>query len=180
MFSNFFSLENRKTNTKYIIDTISEWMLTLTGKENNKVAASIFILFHMNIVSILLYNLFVNDVTIFFYFLTFCWIILISSNYYFRGCILARIERELLQDETWAGPINITLYPIHLFYRPNKQILNDYIKYFWAAPISTFIILKYIFDDDTTNKLIGIALTGIFLPLLFIHSQYDIFSCLAL
>ena len=66
--------------------------------------------------------------TIWFYFLTFAWIILISSNYYFHGCILARIERELLQDENWVGPINITLYPLHLYYKPNKQILNDYIK----------------------------------------------------
>jgi hypothetical protein len=178
MISNFFALENRKKNTKYIINTVSEYMLSLTGKENNKFAASIFLLIHINTVSIILYNLFVSDVNILFYFLTFVWIIIISSNYYFHGCILARIERELLQDETWVGPINITLYPIHLFYKPNKQILNDYIKYFWATPISIFISLKYILDDDTTNKFIGLALTAIFLPLLFIHSQYDIFSCL--
>ena len=178
MIYNFFALENRKKNTKYIIDTVSEWMLTLTGKENNKVAASIFLLFHMNSVSFILYNLLVSDVSILFYFFTFIWMIIISSNYYFHGCILARIERELLQDETWAGPISISLYPIHLFYKPNKQILNDYIKYFWAAPISLFIILKYIIDDDTTNKLIGLALTSILMPLLFIHSQYDIFSYL--
>ena len=178
MIYNFFALENRKKNTKYIIDTVSEWMLTLTGKENNKGAASIFLLFHMNSVSFILYNLLVSDVSILFYFFTFIWMIIISSNYYFHGCILARIERELLQDETWAGPISISLYPIHLFYKPNKQILNDYIKYFWAAPISLFIILKYIIDDDTTNKLIGLALTSILMPLLFIHSQYDIFSYL--
>lgn len=180
MFSDIFSLENRKKNTKYIIDTVSEYMLTLTGKENNKVAALIFLLIHINAVSCILYNLIVSDVTILFYFLTFLWMIIISSNYYFHGCILARIERELLQDENWVGPINVTLYPLHLYYKPNKQILNDYIKYFWAAPISTFIILKYIFDDDTTNKFIGLALTSILMPLLFIHSQYDIFSCLAL
>ena len=175
MISKFFALENRKKNTKYIINTVSEWMLTLTGKENNKVAASIFLLFHMNSVSFMLYNLLISDINILFYFLTLIWMIVISSNYYFHGCILARIEQELLQDETWSGPISITLYPIHLFYKPNKQILNDYIKYFWAAPISLFIILKYIFDDDTTNKIIGLALTSILMPLLFIHSQYDIF-----
>ena len=178
MFTILFSLENRKKNTKWIIDTVSESMLTLTGKENNKIAGLMFILLHMNLMSCLLYNLLVSDVTHFFYFLSFLWMVLISSNYYFHGCILARIERELLQDETWAGPINITLFPLHLFYKPNMQILNEYIKYFWATPISLFIILKYIFDDDTTNKLIGFALTSILLPLLFIHSQYDIFSCL--
>lgn len=173
-----FSLETRKKNTKYIIDTVSEWFLQLTGKENNKVAASILILFHMNIMLCLFYNLIVSDVTPLFYFLSFLWMSLISSNYYFHGCILARIERELLQDETWVGPINITLYPIHLFYKPNKLILNEYIKYFWAAPISAFIILKYILDDNITNKFIGAALSSILIPLLFIHSQYDIFSYL--
>ena len=178
MFSNFFSLESRKKNTKYIIDTVSEFMFKLSGKKNNKVAASIFLLFHMNIMSCLLYNLIVSDVTIWFYFLTLVWIIIISSNYYFHGCILARIEREILQDETWSGPISITLYPIHLFYKPNKQILNDYIKYFWAAPISTLIILKYILDDNIPNKFIGFALTCCLLPLLFIHSQFDLFSYL--
>ena len=177
MISIFFSLENRKKNTKYIIDTVSEWMLKLT-KNNNKLAGLIFILIHMNSVSYILYNLVVSDVTILFYFLTFIWMIVISSNYYFHGCILARIEQELLQDESWAGPINITLYPIHLFYKPNKKILNEYIKYFWAAPISALIILKYLLDDNTTNKFIGFALTSFLMPLLFIHSQYDLFSYL--
>lgn len=176
MFSNIFSLENRKKNTKYIIDTVSKWILQLTKKENNVAAAKLLILFHINSVSFVLYNLIIADVSFLFYFLTLIWIIIISSNYYFHGCILARIERELLQDETWAGPINIFLYPIHLFYKPNKIILNDYIKYFWATPTSIFIILKYLFDDNITNKFIGLILTCILLPLLFIHSQYDLFS----
>ena len=178
MISSFFSLESRKKNTKYIIDTISESLFKITGKKNTDDAAKLLIFLHMNVMAFMLYNLIVSDVSILFYFLTFVWIIIISSNYYFHGCILARIERELLQDETWAGPINVVLYPIHLFYKPNTQILNDYIKYFWTAPISAFIIFKYLLDDNTINIFIGIALCVILMPLLFIHSPHELFSYL--
>jgi hypothetical protein len=178
MFSSFFSLESRKKNTKYIIDTISESLFKITGKENTDAAAKLLIFLHMNAMTFMLYNLIVSDVSVLFYFLTFVWFILISLNYYFHGCILAKIERELLQDETWAGPANIMLYPIHLFYKPNTQILNDYVKYFWSVPTTVIIILRYLINDDSTNIFIGVALCFILMPLLFIRNPDDLFSYL--
>jgi hypothetical protein len=171
-----FYLENRKKYTKYVVENTSYLLSKFIG--NSFFAGCLLILFHINSVLFVLYNLITCEVVSSYHFYTFCWIIIIYSNYYFHGCLLAKIEQYLLQDKSWSGPINIMLYPLHLFYKPNKQIMNDYIKFFWATPISIFIILKYLFHDNITNKFIGLVFFTLLTPLLFIHSQYDIFKYL--
>ncbi len=166
---NIFALETRKKYTTFIIDTISSSILA--GINNNFVAGTIFVFCHMNAITYMLYNLIYSEVGGIYYFYTIIWIFVIYSNYYFHGCILAKIEQNILQDKTWAGPISILFYPLHLFYEPNKQIMNDYIKYFWCTPISTAIICKYLLEDCIVNKCIGLILMTIFIPLLFIFSQ---------
>jgi len=171
---NMFDLENRKKYTKIIIQTISNAMVTIFG--NQIVAGSLFILFHIVSVLFLIYSIVYDKVVSYYHIYCFLWIIIIYSNYYFNGCILSRIEKHILQDNTWAGPINLLFYPLHLFYKPNKQIMNDYIKFFWAIPVSSFIILKYLFEDSLFNKIIGLIFIILLGPLLFIPSQYDIFT----
>ena len=166
---NIFALETRKKYTNLIVDTISS--LILAGINNNFVAGTIFVFFHFNFITYILYILISLEVGSIYYFYTIIWIIVIYSNYYFHGCILTKIEQNILQDKTWAGTISLLFYPLHLFYKPNKQIMNDYIKYFWCAPISTTIICKYLLEDSIVNKCIGLILMTIFIPLLFIFSQ---------
>ena len=173
IFSMFY-LENRKKYTKIIIQTISNIMIKVFG--NRIVAGSLFILFHIVSVLFIIYIIVYDKVVSYFHTCSFLWLIIIYSNYYFNGCILARIEKHILQDNTWAGPINLLFYPLHLFYKPDKQIMNDYIKFFWATPVSSFIILKYLFEDSLFNKMIGLFFIILLGPLLFIHSQYDIFT----
>jgi hypothetical protein len=174
IFFSGFDLENRKKYTKCIIETISNILLTIF--RNRNIAGSVFVLFHMIGVLFVIYNLIYDKVVSFYYFYSFLWLIIIYSNYYFNGCILARIEKHILQDNTWAGPINLLFYPLHLFYQPNKQIMNDYIKFFWVTPVSSFIILKYLFEDSIFNKMIGLIFIFLLGPLLFVHSQYDLFT----
>jgi len=169
-----FDLENRKKYTKFIIQTISNIMIAVFG--NKIVAGSLFILFHIVSVLFIIYSIVNDKVVSYYHAYCFLWLIIIYSNYYFNGCILSRIEKNILQDNTWAGPINLLFYPLHLFYTPNKQIMNDYIKFFWATPVSSFIILKYLFEDSFFNKMIGLIFIILLGPLLFIHSQYDIFT----
>ena len=169
-----FDLENRKKYTKGIIQFISNAMVTVFG--NRIIAGSLFILFHIVSVLFVIYSIVYDKVVSYYHFCCFIWLIIIYSNYYFNGCVLSRIEKHILQDNTWAGPINILFYPLHLFYKPNKQIMNDYIKFFWATPVSLFIILKYLFEDSLFNKIIGLIFIILLGPLLFIPSQYDIFT----
>lgn len=169
-----FALENRKKYTKLIVDNVSNLLLCLTN--NNFIAASLVVFFHSIFILFVVCNLIDKDVSLPYYFYTFIWIMIIYLNYYFHGCILARIEQHLFQNEFWTGPVNLVLFPIHLFYKPNKDILNAYIKYFWCAPVSALIIFKYLLSDTIGNRLIGLLLFTIFAPLLFIYSQSNIFA----
>jgi hypothetical protein len=173
-----FDLETRKKYTKYGIEIISNILIKVFG--NRTVAGSLFILFHIVSVLFVIYSIIYDKVVSYYYIYTFFWLIIIYSNYYFNGCLLARIEKHILQDNTWAGPISLLFYPLHLFYKPNKQIMNNYIKFFWATPVSLFIIFKYLFEDSLFNKMIGLIFIILLGPLLFIHSQYDMFTHLNL
>ena len=166
-----FTLENRKKYTNLIVITASK--IVLDQINSNLAAGSLLVLLHFIAVLHMINKLINSDIVSSYYLYTIIWIIVIYSNYYFHGCILTRIEQYVLQDKTWAGHISILFYPLHLFYKPNIQIMNDYIKYFWCAPISTTIILKYLFEDSIINKCIGLCLMTIFIPLLFIYSQSD-------
>ena len=174
IFFSGFDLENRKKYTKCITETISNILLTIF--RNRLVAGWVFILFHIVSVLFIIYSLICDKVVSWYYGCSFFWLIIIYSNYYFNGCILSRIEKHILQDNTWAGPINILFYPFHLFYKPNKQIMNNYIKFFWVTPVSSFIVLKYLFEDSIFNKMIGLIFLILLGPLLFVHSQYDLFT----
>ena len=169
-----FDLETRKKYTKCITETISNSILSIF--RSRCVAGWLFVLFHIVIALFVIYSLIYNKVVSYYYSYSFIWLIIIYSNYYFNGCILSRIEKHILQDNTWAGPINLLFYPLHLFYKPDKQIMNNYIKFFWVTPVSLFIILKYLFEDSFFNKMIGLMFITLLGPLLFIPSQYDIFT----
>jgi NAD(P)-dependent dehydrogenase (short-subunit alcohol dehydrogenase family) len=171
---NIFNLDNRKNNTNFIIDIVSNIFLYLI---NNKTFSGYLLVFLHSFFGIfIIYNLIVKDIGILYYIYTIIWIIVIFSNYYFHGCILVKVEQKLFQDKSWIGPINMLFYFLHLFYKPDKNILNNFIKYFICAPVSTLIILKYIFNNNWTTKLIGAILMIILIPLLFIYSQYNIFD----
>ena len=149
---NIFALEARKKYTKSIVNITSSLLLNITNNKN--VAGHLMLLFHCTFILFIIFRLITNID----YFCTCIWVLVIYSNYYFNGCILSRIEQFVLNDRTWAGPVSIIMYPLHLFYQPNKQIMNDYIKYFWCAPVSTLIVFKYLFSDTVGNRLIGLIL----------------------
>ncbi len=164
---NIFDLEKRKKYTKCIVETVSNTMVYFI--QNKIVAGWILVFFHAIIGLYLMFNLITQEVNSIYHIYTFIWVMVIYLNYFFNGCILARIEKELLQDKSWGGPINLLL-----FYKKDKdkETLNNFIKYFIAAPISTIVILKYIYYEDP----IAIFLMMILIPLLFIHSQCNIFE----
>lgn len=167
---NIFSLESRKKYTKLIVNTSSSTILNLNYYKS--VTKLTMVLVHCIIMLTMIIRMLISID----YICTIMWILIIYSNYYFNGCILSRIEQIVFNDRTWAGPVSILMYPLHLFYQPNKQIMNDYIKYFWCAPISTTLILKYVVEDCIFHKLIGLFLYCILAPLLFIPSQYNMFD----
>lgn len=63
------------------------------------------------------------------------WILVILSNFYFHGCIFAKIERQILQDPNWKGPFGMLFYPFNV----STQTLDLFLVWFVAVPICAVI-----------------------------------------
>ena len=160
-----FDLETRKKYTKCIVERVSNTMLYFI---NNKIVAGwIVVIIHIIFGIYVIFNLITKEVNNIFHIYTFIWTMIIYSNYYFNGCILARIEKEIFQNKSWFGPINLLLN-----HKKDKETANNFIKYYIATPICAIIVLKYLYYKNP----ISIFLMTIFIPLLFIHSQSNIFE----
>ena len=168
-----FSLETRKTNTQFITDIFSKTLLYIIPNKN--IAGGICVLLHCVFGLFVIINLIYKPVNKHYHIYAIIWLLIIYSNYYFHGCILARIEQNIFQDKNWCGPINLIL---HLFSCINKTntCLNNIVKYYVAAPISIILIFKYCFCKNITDKIIGSILAIMLTPLLFIHPQSNMFN----
>jgi len=164
----FFDKETRIKNTNLIIDKIIKMILPFTF--NSKIIAGyittiIHILFGITVIS----NLIKTDNNHTLYIFTIIWILVIYSNYYFKGCILARVEKSLFNDDNWTGPASLVFF----FTKVNKDYVNNFIKYCIAAPMCTYLIFKYIF---LKKNYIALFLMLIYIPLLMINPQYNLFD----
>lgn len=168
-----FSLETRKINTQFITDIFSKTLLYIIPNKN--IAGGICVLLHCVFGLFVIINLIYKPVNKHYHVYAIIWLLIIYSNYYFHGCILARIEQNIFQDKNWCGPINLIL---HLFSCINKtnESLNNIVKYYVAAPISIILIFKYCFCKNIRDKIIGSILAIILTPLLFIHPQSNMFN----
>ena len=164
-----FDLETRKKYTKDIVETVSKTMLSFIN--NQKVCGWLMVILHTIFGLYLMFFLITQEINNMYHIYTFMWVIVIYLNYYFNGCILSRIEKNIFQDKMWGGPISVLLY---MFYDtpPDKSSLNNFIKYVFATPLSIIIILKYIYYENPISIFIMILL----IPLSLIHSQCNIFN----
>ena len=91
---------------------------------NNKLNGFILFIFHLLFQLVSIYILFFHPISNLFYFTLFIWIIILISNYIFRGCILTKLERYLWQNNEWFGPYYICC---NLNYWSSNKIKNMYI-----------------------------------------------------
>ena len=170
----FFELNTRKKITEYVVNYFSNITSFIPNKT---VAGWVVVLIHYIFGIIVVNNLLNNPITNSYYIYTIFWVISIFSNYYFHGCIVSKIEQRIFEDKTWCGPINLllNLFP---FIEKSKENFNTILKYYIVAPISIFVIFKYHFSKRISDKIIGVILTFCLTPLLFIHSQFNIFNYL--
>lgn len=99
----------------------------------------------------------------------------IVSNYYFHGCILSRIEVELLSLKNWFGPASLIgfLYDIFSCEKFTKITANLIIKYFIGFPLAVILIIKtFLANHAITSSILFCILT----PLLFLDSQAALFQ----
>jgi NAD(P)-dependent dehydrogenase (short-subunit alcohol dehydrogenase family) len=113
------------------------------------------------------------DFNYYIYIITF--LLVIVSNYYFHGCILTRIEVELLLLKNWVGPASLIgfLYDILSCEKFTKITANLIIKYFIGFPLATIVIIKtFLANHIITSSILFCILT----PLLFLDSQAALFQ----
>ena len=116
----FFDKEIRIKNTNLVIDKIIKIILPFTFNNKNiagYIITIIHILFGLTVIS----NLIKTNNSYKLYIFTIIWIMVIYSNYYFKGCILARVEKKLFNDDNWTGPASLVFF----FTKVNKEYVNS-------------------------------------------------------
>jgi hypothetical protein len=103
---------------------------------NNKFNGFIIFLFHLLFQLISIYFLFLSPISIMFYIFVFIWTIILISNYYFKGCILTKIERHLWNTNQWFGP--------YLIFCNSSQWSSNKIKNLYICQIITLITIIFI------------------------------------
>jgi hypothetical protein len=84
---------------------------------NNKFNGFIIFLIHLLFQFFSIFILFFSPITPIFYITVCTWIIILISNYIFKGCFLTKIERFLWNNNNWFGPYyifcNLNMYSIN-------------------------------------------------------------------
>ena len=136
-------------NNTQIPDTISPWIL---------------VSLHILLIFFIVYKLLTNPINNYYYIYLTVWILIILSNYYFHGCILTRIERNLMNNKEWMGPITLLR---HINIPITKDTVNMYIKI-----LSTIVCIGILLKLIKNNKYILFSiLLFLFTPLLFFKTQ---------
>ena len=147
-----------KESQKWVVDTAVKF-LRKSGFDDETLANCTICIHKTSFYTGILQVMFLNGYL--FITSTVIWVATAVSNYYFSGCIITDIERELLNKDSWTGFASTDLSSIC-----NMPIADEEIKLFLkvnAALIISIIILRLM----SINKFYAYLLLLILTPLLF-------------
>ena len=139
-----FPLEKRKQHTKSIIEKTKNFLYNFT--HNDTISGFILVLFHWIIICIPLLYLIIGEINKLYYICCFIWIAIFSLHYYFKGCILTRIERSLWQTKDWWGPWVVLFTPLENTGIEITSQLSENIFICWAILLITISFLRILFE----------------------------------
>jgi hypothetical protein len=103
-FIKYFSTSS-KDNTKRIFTWIEYYLRTYISNNNRLNGFFVFVI-HLLLQFIVYFFLLSYPIcSTFFYSAFIIWTLIIVSNFYFKGCLLLKLERYLWNTKTWYGPI---------------------------------------------------------------------------
>ena len=143
-FIKYFSLEERKQHTKVIIEKTTNFLYNFTN--NNTLSGFILVLIHWILISLLLIYLIIGEINTLYYICCLLWLIIFSLHYYFKGCILTRIERSLWKADDWWGPWIILFAPIEKTGVEITSQLAENIFICWAIILMTISFLRILYQ----------------------------------
>ena len=139
------SLEKRKQHTEFITNSALEFVALFT--KNKKKAGNFFVLLHiLTGLFSLVYLIFFKDVDCLFYLCLAMWILIFVMHFYFNGCIMVRIERQLLDNKNWYGgwtPLFSVLENYFKLKITNKMANNIFICVGILIIVSVFLKFLY-------------------------------------
>jgi hypothetical protein len=145
-----FSLEKRKKLTHNIIFFLNNIISKLI---NNKIlAAFLIMLIHTAFVIVSISTLIICKINKLFYLNLILITLIICGNLYFNGCILVKLERELLKPcKNWYGPTTV-LYQILLkninINMTDNLAKNIQISHMILLGLIAFLRILYSINDE--------------------------------
>jgi hypothetical protein len=136
-----FSLEKRKENTK-IITEYGEKLLMGDTNANNIINGFILVLCHWLFTGIPLIYLIIGKINILFYLSALIWAIIFIFHFYFKGCILTRIERKIWNEKKWWGPWMFLFTPLEKVGVTMTDELANMIFNCWGLSIIVLISIR--------------------------------------
>lgn len=170
----FFDTETRKKNTNIVVNYLSSLLNVIPLNDYKK--GILLIIVHLIILYIIISNVIIHKTNEVYYIFIIAWLSIIYFNYYFHGCFMVKIERKLLNNKSWYGPITLLSYPFSFFIEPNKENLNNITKYLVITPITCISIYRLIKSGNKINYIIAFIILLFCFPLLFVHPQKNIFE----
>lgn len=140
-----FSLAERKAHTIKITDYIQNILFKLTGNNDGQ-SGFILVIVHWFITGIPLIYLILGKINMLYYICCFIWSIVIILHFYFKGCILTRIERTIWQEKKWWGPWIFLFTPLEKIGIDMTNELANSIFTCWGIIIILFVFLRLLYN----------------------------------
>ena len=141
-----FDIESRKINTHNIIMFFKNELYKINP--NHTINGFIIFLIHWITCAIPSLIILIGNINIYFYMSCFVWLLVFGGHFYFKGCILTRVERELWQDTSWVGPWVIPFTLLESFGVTITPNLAENIFICWGIILATFSFLKLLCKND--------------------------------
>ena len=141
-----FDLDTRKANTKFIIDKTQKTLYSIYP--DDVVNGFVIFLIHWIACAIPSLIILLGQINIYFYLSCGVWLIIFAAHFYFNGCIITRIERELWKDKNWYGP---WVVPFKILESTGIEVtknLAENIFICWGILIVMFVFLKILWKID--------------------------------
>jgi hypothetical protein len=141
---NNLSLENRKNNTEIISYFIINNLNKITN--NNKTYSFYILVFlHYTFILITFIYFILSDINYKFYISILIILCIFILHFYFRGCILIRVERKLLNNKEWYGIWNFIIFPLKFIgFDITSGLINNIFICFGIITLF-FILIKILF-----------------------------------
>ena len=138
-----FSLEYRKQLTKKITQIIENFLYKYT--KNKTISGYILVLIHWLVMLLVYLYIFLGKINTIFYlcciFLLFTYIL----HLYFSGCILIRVERELLNTNKWWGIWTMLFIILQYMDITITKSLTSNVYLYWTIYVIIVITIRLIY-----------------------------------